>query len=76
MVFVQGDGGGRRLTVQPGEERLLSMFGSAPSEARRCNAQVVRSGVKGILAARGCGSSALWDGLLEVDRSVLPLVFD
>ena len=52
------------------------MFGSAPSEARRCNAQVVRSGVKGILAARGCGSSALWDGLLEVDRSVLRLVSD
>ena len=60
----------------PGEERLLSMFGSTPSEARRCYAQVVQSGVDGILADRGCGSSALWDGLLEVDRSVLPLVSD
>jgi hypothetical protein len=52
------------------------MFGSTPSEARRCYAQVVQSGVKGILAARGCGSSALWDGPPEVDRSVRPLVSD
>jgi len=52
------------------------MFGSTPSEARRCYAQVVQGGVDGILADRGCGSSALWDGVPEVDRSVLPQVSD
>jgi REP-associated tyrosine transposase len=71
-VTAEGDGD----RYAPGEERLLSMFGSTPSEARRCYAQVVQGGVDGILADRGCGSSALWDGVPEVDRSVLPQVSD
>ena len=51
----------------PGEERLLRMFGSTPSEARRCYARVVQEGVDNILGERALSSKALWQELRSLE---------
>jgi putative transposase len=51
----------------PGEERLLSMFGSTPAEARRCYASVVQDAVDGVLGERRLTPTALWRELRELE---------
>jgi REP element-mobilizing transposase RayT len=60
----------------PGEERLLSMFGATPSEARRCYTQVVQAAVDGILAERQLTPRALWYELGELEQPITRLVSD
>jgi REP element-mobilizing transposase RayT len=60
----------------PGEERLLSMFGPTPGDARRCYAQVVQNAVDGILAERRRGSHDLWNELRRLKSPMSPQVSD
>jgi REP element-mobilizing transposase RayT len=60
----------------PGEERLLSMFGATPCEARRCYARIVQDAVEGILAERRLTPQALWDELRQLEGPISPQVSD
>jgi REP element-mobilizing transposase RayT len=60
----------------PGEERLLSMFGSTPGEARQCYAQVVQAAADGIRAERRHAAPDLWAELRQLESPVAPKVSD
>jgi len=60
---------GDPAAFEPGEERLLRMFGSTPFEARRCYANVVDSVVRNI-DGRRVNDRELWSALGAVDGPV------
>jgi REP element-mobilizing transposase RayT len=67
---------GHAAAYAPGEERLLSMFGNTPAEARRCYARVVQGAVDGILGERSLRPAELWHELRELDSPLSPKVSD
>jgi REP element-mobilizing transposase RayT len=53
----------------PGEERLLRMFGSTPSESRRCYSEVIDAAAANI-AGRRLDERGLWHALRAVESPV------